>query len=196
MRFRSLGSAVATLLLAALPLSAHALDQRFTDANGDMVADVPSDPKLVIDPPVLIFSYTPVEDPAMYAKVWDGFIKHMEKVTGKRVQFFPVQSNAAQLEAMSIVVQARTAGVMAAGIALATGLATGTGSPTGSGTPPSGSTRKILIMSARSSATYRCSPANAKCRGHSPPVSTSATSSGAAPSSAKTAIVPTPRLPT
>ena len=100
MRFRSLGSAVATFLLAALPLCAHALDQRFTDANGDMVADVPTDPKLVIDPPVLIFSYTPVEDPAMYAKVWDGFIKHLEKTTGKRVQFFPVQSNAAQLEAM------------------------------------------------------------------------------------------------
>ena len=36
-------------------------------------------------------------------------------------------TEAAQLEAMSIAVQARTAGVMAAGIALATGLATGTG---------------------------------------------------------------------
>ncbi len=33
-------------------------------------------------------------------KVWDGFLKHLEKVTGKRVQFFPVQSNAAQIEAM------------------------------------------------------------------------------------------------
>ena len=77
-----------------------ALDQRFTDADGDMVADAPTDPKQVVDPPVLIFSYTPVEDPAVYAKVWDGFIKHLEKVTGKRVQFFPVQSNAAQLEAM------------------------------------------------------------------------------------------------
>src|SRR5690606_5762666 len=31
---------------------------------------------------------------------WAGFIKHMESVTGKRVQFFPVQSNAAQIEAM------------------------------------------------------------------------------------------------
>src|SRR5690606_22166366 len=31
---------------------------------------------------------------------WAGFIKHMEKVSGKRVQFFPVQSNAAQIEAM------------------------------------------------------------------------------------------------
>ena len=48
----------------------------------------------------LIFAYTPVEDPAVYGKVWDGFIKHLEKTTGKRVVFFPVQSNAAQYEAM------------------------------------------------------------------------------------------------
>ena len=54
----------------------------------------------LVDPPVLIFAYTPVEDPAVYAKVWDGFLKHLEKITGKRVQFFPVQSNAAQIEAM------------------------------------------------------------------------------------------------
>lgn len=100
MRFRLLGGVVVALMLAALPASVSALDQRFTDADGDMVADAPKDPKQWVDPPVLIFSYTPVEDPAVYAKVWDGFIKHMEKVTGKRVQFFPVQSNAAQLEAM------------------------------------------------------------------------------------------------
>jgi phosphonate transport system substrate-binding protein len=83
-----------------LPPSALALDQRFSDVDGDMVADAPADPKQWIDPSVLIFSYTPVEDPSVYAKVWDGFIKHLERVTGKRAQFFPVQSNAAQLEAM------------------------------------------------------------------------------------------------
>lgn len=76
------------------------LDARFCDENGDLVADAPKDPKQLVDPNVLVFAYTPVEDPAVYAKVWDGFIKHMEKVTGKRVQFFPVQSNAAQIEAM------------------------------------------------------------------------------------------------
>ena len=53
-----------------------------------------------VDPPTLIFAYTPVEDPAVYAKVWDGFLQHLKTVTGKRVQFFPIQSNAAQLEAM------------------------------------------------------------------------------------------------
>ena len=76
------------------------LDKRFCDANDDMVADAPTDPKLLIDPPTLIFAYTPVEDPEVYRKVWDGFLAHMAKVTGKRIQFFPVQSNAAQIEAM------------------------------------------------------------------------------------------------
>lgn len=99
MRFR-LFRVIAATLFTMLPLSAHALDQRFTDADGDLVADAPKDPKQWVDPSVLVFSYTPVEDPAVYAKAWDGFVKHMEKVTGKKVQFFPVQSNAAQLEAM------------------------------------------------------------------------------------------------
>ena len=32
--------------------------------------------------------------------MWDGFLRHLEKVTGKKVVFFPVQSNAAEIEAM------------------------------------------------------------------------------------------------
>jgi phosphonate transport system substrate-binding protein len=77
-----------------------ALDTRYTDSNTDMVADAPTDPKLWIDPATLIFAYTPVEDPEVYRKVWDDFLAHLSKVTGKRVIFFPVQSNAAQIEAM------------------------------------------------------------------------------------------------
>ena len=76
------------------------LDARYCDRNGDMVADAPTDAKDWIDPATLVFAYTPVEDPEVYRGVWDGFLKHMEKTTGKKVQFFPVQSNAAQLEAM------------------------------------------------------------------------------------------------
>jgi len=87
----------AAVLAAMMPGLAQALDARFKDADGDLVADTPAD---TIDPPVLIFAYTPVEDPAVYAKVWDGFLKHLSQVTGKRVQFFPVQNNAAQIEAM------------------------------------------------------------------------------------------------
>ena len=76
------------------------LDKAYCDRDGDLVADAPTDPKQLVNPQTLIFSYTPVEDPAVYQKAWDGFVKHMEKITGKRVVFFPVQSNAAQLEAM------------------------------------------------------------------------------------------------
>jgi phosphonate transport system substrate-binding protein len=90
--------------LAAVPgfgiVPAVALDSRFTDTDGDMVADAPTDPKQWVDPATLVFAYTPVEDPEVYRKVWDEFLAHMSKVTGKRVVFFPVQSNAAQLEAM------------------------------------------------------------------------------------------------
>lgn len=92
--------ALGIAMAVALAGQAAALDPRFTDTDGDLVADAPTEAKAQIDPPVLIFAYTPVEDPAVYAKVWDGFLKHMEKTTGKRVQFFPVQSNAAQIEAM------------------------------------------------------------------------------------------------
>jgi phosphonate transport system substrate-binding protein len=73
------------------------LDKAYCDTNGDLVADTP---EKTIDPPTLVFAYTPVEDPALYTKVWDGFLKHLEKVTGKKVVFFPVQSNAAEIETM------------------------------------------------------------------------------------------------
>jgi phosphonate transport system substrate-binding protein len=86
--------------IAALTTASHAMDPRFKDANGDLVADAPTNAAEFIDPATLVFAYTPVEDPAVYAKVWDSFVEHLAKTTGKKVQFFPVQSNAAQLEAM------------------------------------------------------------------------------------------------
>lgn len=76
------------------------LDDRYCDADGDLIADVPTDPAQQIDPDELIFAYTPVEDPAVYKTAWSDFLTHMEKETGKKVIFFPVQNNAAQIEAM------------------------------------------------------------------------------------------------
>lgn len=74
------------------------LDDRYCDLNQDLLADSPSDGYL--SPRRLIFAYTPVEDPAVYRQVWSDFLTHLEQVTGLRVVFFPVQSNAAQIEAM------------------------------------------------------------------------------------------------
>ena len=63
------------------------LDEAYCDRNFDQTADLPLDPKDWVNPDTIIFTYTPVEDPAVYASIWDGFVKHMEKVTGKKVVF-------------------------------------------------------------------------------------------------------------
>ncbi len=94
-------SALSLAALSAIPVHAQfTLDPRYTDADGDLVADIPTDESALINPDTLIFTYTPVEDPAVYQDVWQGFMDHMSELTGKEVQFFPVNSNAAQLEAM------------------------------------------------------------------------------------------------
>ncbi|SDZ87869.1 phosphate/phosphite/phosphonate ABC transporter substrate-binding protein [Rubrimonas cliftonensis] len=98
---RLLSAVAGVALLAAAPAMAEfRLDSRYADADGDMIADIPTDPAQLVDPDTLIFAYTPVEDPAVYAEAWADFLTHLEEVTGKTVQFFPVQSNAAQIEAM------------------------------------------------------------------------------------------------
>jgi phosphonate transport system substrate-binding protein len=76
------------------------LDRRYCDRNRDLVADPPTDQRLRLDPDVLIFAYTPVEDPAQFREVWAGFLDHLAQLTAREVRFFPVQSNAAQIEAM------------------------------------------------------------------------------------------------
>ena len=76
------------------------LDSAYCDRNFDQVADLPLDPKDWVDPKTIIFAYTPVEDPAVYSNIWTNFVKHLEKHTDRKVVFFPVESNAAQLEAM------------------------------------------------------------------------------------------------
>jgi phosphonate transport system substrate-binding protein len=93
-------TAAAMVLCAGAAQAEFALDSRYTDADGDMIADIPTDPSQLVDPDTLIFAYTPVEDPAVYATAWSDFLTHMEMETGKKVQFFPVGNNAAQIEAM------------------------------------------------------------------------------------------------
>jgi phosphonate transport system substrate-binding protein len=93
--------------LAAGPAAAQqacafrgALDEAYCDANRDMVADAPTDPSKLRDPSTIVFTYTPVEDPALYASQFRPFLDHLSKCSGKRAVYFQVTSNAAQVEAM------------------------------------------------------------------------------------------------
>ncbi len=76
------------------------LDEMYCDENMDLVADTPKDSKNWKDPKTLVFTYTPVEDPAVYKDAFADFQKYLEKATGKRVIYYTVQSNAAEVEAM------------------------------------------------------------------------------------------------
>ena len=72
----------------------------YCDANKDMVADVPTDPKKWKNPSTIVFTYTPVEDPAVYENIFKPFTTHLAKCLDKKVVFYQVQSNAAEIEAM------------------------------------------------------------------------------------------------
>ncbi len=96
--FACLGTSIA---LAQAPCAKRGdLDTRYCDEDGDLVADQPKDQKSWQNPATLVFSYTPVEDPAVYENVFGDFMAHLAKVTGKRIRWFPAESYAAQVEAM------------------------------------------------------------------------------------------------
>ena len=76
------------------------LDTLYCDENNDLVADTPKDSKRWKNPGTLVFTYTPVEDAAVYETAFKPFLDYLGKCTAKRVVYFPVQSNAAEIEAM------------------------------------------------------------------------------------------------
>ncbi len=76
------------------------LDQNYCDENHDLVADAPRDAKKLKNPGTLVFAYTPIEDPAVYQNLFKPLQEHLAQCTGKKVVYFTVQSNAAQIEAM------------------------------------------------------------------------------------------------
>jgi phosphonate transport system substrate-binding protein len=76
------------------------LDLQYCDENNDLVADAPKDPRKWRDPSTLVFAYTPVEDPAVYANAFKPFTDYLSQCAGKRVVYYPVQSNSAEIEAM------------------------------------------------------------------------------------------------
>lgn len=92
---------LAAAALAAEPCAHRGeLDPLYCDEDRDLVADPPRDRARLVSPDPLIFTYVPVEDPAVYEGAWSDFLKHLEKVTGRRAKFFGLQNYAAQIEAM------------------------------------------------------------------------------------------------
>ena len=99
---------IAALAIAGAAFAAQAqtcpnrgdLDTQYCDANKDMVADTPTEAGKLKTPSTIVFTYTPVEDPAVYENIFKPFTTHLAQCTAKKVVFFQVQSNASEIEAM------------------------------------------------------------------------------------------------
>lgn len=100
---------VCALLLAASALPAFAqttcknrgdLDQQYCDEDANLVADLPQDPKRWKNPATILYSNSPLEDPAVYEKLMEPFMHYMSQCSGKKFRYYTVLSNAAAVEAM------------------------------------------------------------------------------------------------
>ena len=76
------------------------LDDIYCDANRDMLADAPTDPKKFKNPATLLLTYSPQEDPVTYEKMWEPYVKHLRQCIGRPVRYFQVHSSAASIEAL------------------------------------------------------------------------------------------------
>ena len=76
------------------------LDPRFTDADGDLVADPPANPKDQIDPPTLMFSFVATHDPEAYRERFKEFVAFLSQKIGKPVEYVLFSSPEQQLRAL------------------------------------------------------------------------------------------------
>jgi len=76
------------------------LHPRFTDADGDLLADPPTDPADLTDPATLTFSYIPGRDPGHYQQVFAPLVEHLSRSLGRPVVYVTYPSVNAQLKAL------------------------------------------------------------------------------------------------
>ncbi len=61
--------------------------KRYTDKDGDLVADLPEKPADRINPPKLIFTGITLDDPRKASAVWKPLVEHLSKEVGRPVEY-------------------------------------------------------------------------------------------------------------
>lgn len=69
------------------PHASNALGPAYADANGDLVADAPTDPAKLLDPATLHFNYVAVDDSTDFKENFKGLMAAVSKATGKPVVY-------------------------------------------------------------------------------------------------------------
>lgn len=76
------------------------LDKKFTDANGDLVADAPTAATALVDPETLVFSYIGADDSERQQQVWQEFMAAVAAATKKKVVYLILTKPEDQLAAL------------------------------------------------------------------------------------------------
>lgn len=79
---------------------ANLLADIYTDADGDKVADPPTEPERWVDPQVILFSYIAAPNSEAYEVAWKPLVDHLSQATGKPVQYVRFESARDQLLAL------------------------------------------------------------------------------------------------
>lgn len=77
------------------------LAAQFSDVDGDLVADAPTDASRLVDPPTIFFSYIAQEEPERVRDAWKPFVDYLSKTTGKPVEYKLMTDTVDQLKALS-----------------------------------------------------------------------------------------------
>jgi len=79
------------------------LDDSYRDADGDLVADAPSEPDKLQKVDAIGFSMVAGDDPSQAQDEWQDFLQALEKATGKKVNYVAgLETQEAQLAALKL----------------------------------------------------------------------------------------------
>ncbi len=95
------GATIEKMIGLSTPIvGGNRLSADFTDADGDLVADPPTDPFKLIDPVTISFTYIAEEEPEKSRDAWKPFTDYLSKITGKPVEYKLYTDSADQLKAL------------------------------------------------------------------------------------------------
>ena len=78
----------------------NTLNARYSDVNGNLVADAPLDPARQVDPPILYFSYIPMAEDEHFDDAFKELLAAISTATGKPVQYVEYASPEAEMVAL------------------------------------------------------------------------------------------------
>lgn len=76
------------------------IGQYYCDRDGDMLPDPPLSSIAWRNPSTLVWAFSPIEDPAIYAELLKPFTEHLKSCTGRQIVYYPIQTSTAEIEAM------------------------------------------------------------------------------------------------